>query len=210
MKRNTRLRKFMRYFNGNNVTRSYGFLEYFLAILRARMAHKIISKEHKRNRILDIGCSSYPIFLLTSKFVEKFGIDKQYSAPTQVSKRFKLVHYDLEKDDLLPFEESFFDVVSMLAVIEHLEFNDSVQVLSEVYRVLKPGGICIITVPSTWTDKMLHTMAHLSLISRVEIEDHRSNLRSSRIVKILRQAKFSAINSGYFEFFMNRWFVAMK
>lgn len=58
------------------VTRGYGLLEYFLAIQRARIANKFIEDTHKNGRILDIGCGSYPIFLLTSKFMEKIGIDR--------------------------------------------------------------------------------------------------------------------------------------
>lgn len=64
-----RLNKYLRLSGHRNVTRGYGLLEYFLAIQRTKIANKFIDGAHRNGRILDIGCGSYPIFLLTSKFI---------------------------------------------------------------------------------------------------------------------------------------------
>jgi SAM-dependent methyltransferase len=47
----------------------------------------------------------------------------------------------------LPFASGSFDVVSMLAVLEHLP--RPLTVLQEVTRLLRPGGLLIVTVPNT-------------------------------------------------------------
>jgi SAM-dependent methyltransferase len=52
---------------------------------------------------------------------------------------------DIEKGAMLPFEDSTFDTVSILDVIEHI--HDQRRVLAELNRVLKPKGKLIVTVP---------------------------------------------------------------
>ena len=46
----------------------------------------------------------------------------------------------------LPYADATFDVVTATEVIEHLE--DYRQVLRDIYRVLKPGGVCILSTPN--------------------------------------------------------------
>ncbi len=47
----------------------------------------------------------------------------------------------------IPFESDVFDGVIMTEVLEHLNDDDLNQTLPEVFRVLKPGGLFIGTVP---------------------------------------------------------------
>ena len=59
----------------------------------------------------------------------------------------------------LPLRENSFDVVTMMDVLEHLRDDD--RALREVWRVLRPGGALILTVPAyqhLWSahDEALH------------------------------------------------------
>lgn len=198
-----------------NVTRGSGLLERFLAKQRSKMANELIPFTYRRGRILDIGCGTYPFFLLNTQFSEKYGLDKV--AEENFGRRFHnqqiiLINYDIEKEDMLPFESNYFDVLTMLAVFEHIEPKRLAKALSEVYRVLRSGGCYILTTPTFWTDSLLRFMAKLRLVSPIEIEDHKDAYSHSRISSMLQEANFlkEKLRFGYFEMFMNIWVSATK
>ncbi len=94
--------------------------------LRAVNAEKYIEPG---NRILDIGCGD-GYFLLRSKCKERYGIDKILGDKMIMP---------------LGFPDNYFNYVTMLAVIEHIEEPEPL--LKDIYRMLKPGGKLIITTP---------------------------------------------------------------
>ncbi len=55
-----------------------------------------------------------------------------------------IVDLNIKKE--LPYQDSTFDIVTATEVIEHLE--DFRAILREMYRVLKPGGICVLSTPN--------------------------------------------------------------
>ncbi len=58
----------------------------------------------------------------------------------------------------LPSEcgQASFDVVSMLAVLEHL--SDSSAAMAEAFRILKPGGLLVATCPNPFWDAVAHRL----------------------------------------------------
>jgi hypothetical protein len=101
-------------------------------------------------------------------------------------------------------------VVTMLAVFEHIEPKRVVSLLKEIQRVLKLGGMFIMTTPAFWTDGLLRLMAKFRLVSPVEIEEHKDTYTAQKIASILQKGGFpkELINYGYFECFMNIWVTA--
>jgi ubiquinone/menaquinone biosynthesis C-methylase UbiE len=192
------------------VTRGYGLLETWLAKQRARVVDQLIPPVARSGRLLDIGCGAYPFFLAHTEFREKVGLDSAVEKIDDDS--MALMTFDLHCETALPFEDNFFDVVTMLAVFEHIEPARLSGVLSEIRRVLKPGGLYILTTPAKWADKLLRTMAKLRLVSQQEIEDHKDVYDHAKISSLLRQANFKGpyITGGFFELFMNLWVSAMK
>src|SRR5664279_3946205 len=84
----------------------------------------------------------------------------------------------------LPFEDNFFDVVTLLAVVEHLELSELQLLFTEIFRILKPGGRVIITTPAVWTNFILWSLAKLHLLSPEEIAEHK-DLISSKQLKVM-------------------------
>lgn len=196
-------------------TRGFGLFEGFLAKKRAQLADSLIPRPFRSGRILDIGCGVNPAFLQTTAFSEKYGIDKagSLSCHTKFDEQLiTFIHHDIESGDPFPFYDEFCDVVTMLAVIEHISPNNLSKVIAELYRVLKRGGLLIITTPSHWTGFILNGMSLLRLISRQEVKDHKELYSSDDIVKALQLGGFAPGNmeQGCFEFYMNTWVMAIK
>lgn len=98
-------------------------------------------------RFLDIACGSGALLKFAeSKGCRVTGID--------IKPRSKgIIRHDLNKK--LPFKSSEFDIVSCIDSMEHVENVSSA--FREAARVLKSGGIFILTVPnSRWYKKPNH------------------------------------------------------
>ena len=200
--------------NRPQLTRGYGFLEEFLARKRAKVANSLIPASHRKGCILDIGCGTYPFFLTNTDFHIRYGLDRveQQSIEDFSGSVITIINHDLNKENTVPFKSDFFDIVTMLAVLEHLEPSSLPKILKEIYRVLTPRGIYIITTPAAWTDWLLGQMARLKIVSPVEIDDHKDIYDPLKIISLLEEAGFNRkeIKFGYFEIFMNIWVTATK
>ena len=80
---------------------------------------------------LDIGCGD-GYFLFRSPYKIRYGYDELMGEQDRIY-------------DRIDFPDDYFDLVSMLAVIEHLP--DVRNMLEEIQRVLKPGGKLVLTTP---------------------------------------------------------------
>jgi ubiquinone/menaquinone biosynthesis C-methylase UbiE len=199
-----------------SVTRGYGLLEGFLAKKRTRMANQLIPSHLREGSVLDIGCGTFPYFLLNTVFAQKCGLDKvaqeERQKPLREEYGIDIIDFDLECHTVLPYDDNYFEVVTMLAVVEHIEPEILRALMIETSRVLKPDGIFIVTTPAPWTDLLLKMMAKLRLVSRIEIEEHKATHGRKEIGSMLAKNGFEAVNirSGYFEGFMNIWVIAKK
>jgi len=195
-------------------TRGYGVLENFLARKRARIADSLIPTSHRMGRIADIGCGTFPMFLMNTEFTEKYALDKNCFTDEKKMQKHNItfLNCDIEKEGKLSFPSEYLDVVTMLAVIEHIEPGILSSTLEEIYRVLKYGGMFIITTPVFWTEGLLKVMARMKLVSAIEIEEHKDTYSPEKIYHLLKAAAFPVdkMKHGYFEVFMNIWVTAIK
>jgi len=175
------------------------------------MVDSLIPEDYRAGRILDIGCGSYPLFLDRTRFAVKYGIDGTV-AVNAVLHDITLMLYDVASGGPLPFGEGYFDVITMLAVVEHLERRELLILMKEIYRVLKFGGLYILTTPAPWTEPILRILAKLRLVSPLEIGEHKEAYSRRRMIEILQNVPFplEQIKLGHFELFLNTWAVAKK
>lgn len=193
------------------MTRGHGLLEGFLARQRTSRAEALLASTPLSGRVLDIGCGTYPLFLLQSRFAERFGIDRV--APAELSAPgLTILRRDIADPGGLPFEADYFDAVTMLAVFEHIETTTLARLLREVHRVLHAGGAYVMTTPASWTEGILSVMARVGLVSREEVGEHKGAYTHAEITSMLRASGFdpTLIRRGAFEAGMNLWVRAEK
>ena len=111
------------------------------------MIEQVMRREAETSdrRILEVGCGAGGMLGPLGRYGKVTGIDisheyMQFCASRGHDSVVTGSGYDL------PFRDDSFDMVALFDVIEHIE--DDVRVLSEVQRVLKPGGRVFISVPA--------------------------------------------------------------
>ncbi len=93
-----------------------------------------------RGKILDVGCGSKP-------YRRYFTVGEYVGLEITGRNREADVFYD---GKVFPFNDGEFDSVFSSEVLEHV-FNPG-EFLSEINRVLKPGGLLLLTVPFLWDE----------------------------------------------------------
>lgn len=115
---------------------------------RHRKVLEVFSR-YKFQRILDIGCGDGNFTVLIKKVCnanEVYGVEISETGVKMAEKKgIKAIKLNVDEEDL-PFEDEYFDAVFAGEVIEHLYDPD--HFLDEVYRVLKPNGLLVITTPN--------------------------------------------------------------
>jgi SAM-dependent methyltransferase len=110
-------------------------------LVRNRLLHGLFKHINKLNgRLLDFGCGAKPYQNIIN-VREYIGLDFP-SEGHDHSNELIDVFYDGKN---IPFENNFFDSIFSSEVFEHV-FNLE-EVLLELFRVLKPGGIILVTCP---------------------------------------------------------------
>lgn len=109
-----------------------------------RLLHKYLPDKDKT--ILDLGCGTGLMFrILTREGYRVFGADLR---PEGLLATHKLIpHSRLLQIDArhLPFREGAFGIVIILDILEHV---DDHTLLADIWKILKPGGSVVITVPA--------------------------------------------------------------
>jgi SAM-dependent methyltransferase len=96
-------------------------------------------------RYLDIGAGRGT---LIARVKEKLNVETSVCDYTEELMRLPGQKVDVANlnHESLPYPDASFDVVTATEVIEHLE--DFRRVVREIHRVLKPGGVCILSTPN--------------------------------------------------------------
>jgi ubiquinone/menaquinone biosynthesis C-methylase UbiE len=103
-------------------------------------------------KILDLGCDDGA---RTMEIANKIGTNEIYGVDIvedrlEQAKKMGVKTTQTDLNGQLPFENNYFDLIHADQVIEHIAFLDNFA--SEIYRILKPEGILIISTEngSSW------------------------------------------------------------
>lgn len=176
-------------------TRGHGRLEGAIAHGRMAMVLRHLRPSLHDGEVLDIGCGSYPLFLISSPFRRKVGVDQvdpiwlSQGAPPPAGVEIRKL--SLSGRISLPFPDESFGCVTSLACLEHLEPASLPSLAAEIRRVLKPSGQALLTTPHACADKPLRLLARIGMVSKEEIEEHKSLFLHRHIFDLLRGAGFA-------------------
>ena len=120
------------------------------------------------SKVLDVGCGEgRHIFGILNEFedVYCYGLDQDIPSLNKCKEGLEFFkELDLNSTVFqqgsiyqLPFKENFFDLIICSEVLEHLD--DYHAAIDEIYRVLKPGGKFLSSVPSYWPEKICWSLS---------------------------------------------------
>ena len=109
-------------------------------------------------KVLDIGSPKLPSLFIWDRlgaevwatdlfpyFFEEYG---HYKQRLQTALSGETYHIEVQDARKLGYPDSFFDKVYAISVLEHIENDGDSVAMREIARVLKPGGLCCLTVPA--------------------------------------------------------------
>ncbi len=121
---------------------------YWWFVARRQLAVDILEREigsRKDLRILDVGCGTGSNLAEFSRLGVATGIDMSTDA-LAFCRRRGIESVALTAVERLPFPDATFDVVTAMDMLEHTD--DDLPALTELRRVLRPGGLLLVTVPA--------------------------------------------------------------
>ncbi|HEY6958345.1 MAG TPA: class I SAM-dependent methyltransferase [Candidatus Limnocylindria bacterium] len=120
-------------------------------------------------RLLDVGCADGTLSRRLGAHVREYvGIDPDApdGDPRLQRGRFP--------DDLRALGP--FDAITMLAVFEHFPESERAAVVAACWKLLRPGGRVIVTVPAPVVDRIVDVLRALHLVHGMDIEAHHGYL----------------------------------
>ncbi|MEM3886807.1 MAG: class I SAM-dependent methyltransferase [Candidatus Methanomethylicia archaeon] len=161
------------------------------------------------DRVLDVGCGSGVITKFLSELVAyAIGIDGNLDAINFAKTKFEdsnchFIHGLVDDDYKLDLS---FDKIYWLELIEHIYYNQGVKMLTNFYRILKPGGKVFLTTPnyrSLWPlIEFLMDKFHLS--NPMDKYQHVEHYNSHKLKNIIKETGFK-INCLKTNCFMAPW-----
>jgi len=137
-------------------------------------------------RILDLGCAAgHDTYHFSQKARYAYGFDYSAEAIASAKKKYPQIEFLQGDSSQLPFPCDFFDVVTFIEVLEHLPPKEEFPTIKEIYRVLKPGGIMILSTP------------HRGLFYFLDPLD--AKFKIYRLIKwLMRTEKFIQVKRGFY------------
>lgn len=149
----------------------------------------------KGNKILDVACGNGCMTLkLAEKGCQIYGIDISIDAIQQANNLAEITRttceFQVADAQQLPYPSNIFDKVVSSSSLEHIT-NDALA-LNEVLRVLKPGGIAVIT-----TDSLTFPISKEYIERHKEVAYVVKYYTEQSLIDIFERAGFKVADSKY-------------
>ncbi|MCK5536085.1 MAG: methyltransferase domain-containing protein [Bacteroidales bacterium] len=158
-----------------------------------------LGKINSQSKVLEIGCGTA---IFTEKIYNKTkakitAIDISEDLLNQAKKKLPEVIFKIDDAMNLSFDDNYFDLVYGSSILHHLDFEKS---LSEIFRVLKHGGIVIFAEPNM-INPQIFVQKNIPFIKRWmgDSPDETAIVRW-KLAKLLKSLSFSAIKIFPYDF----------
>jgi len=110
---------------------------------------KTIKKYCKDKNVLDLGCGYGRYIGMINKYAQTtVGLDISQRWLNYAKQKYPNLKFVLGDACKIPLKDEVFDIIVTIGLFEYV--NRDV-VIKEIYRVLKPEGVCIISVPNKYS-----------------------------------------------------------
>ncbi len=177
-------------------------LDRFLRQRRIAKARKFV---RRGDVVIDVGCADGEMFKQWADLIEfGYGVDPILSGKQDHS-GYSLFG-GLFPDALPPVKG---DVITMLAVIEHMPPEVHASLAATCNEILNPGGRVVITVPSPRVDDILAVLQKLRLVDGMSLDEH-YGFDPGRTPELFAAPPFRLANQSGFQLGLNNLFVFEK
>ena len=181
-------------------------LTLFEPLFQELRIRKVLSHIPKNSMLIDVGCDQPQVLIdrVCDDVESCIGVD--IVVKEHKHGNVKIFQQDLQKKIKLPSSSA--TVITMLAVLEHMKYPK--EMIQECFRILKPGGSLLVTVPSPSSKPLLEVFAVLGLVRKEMIEQHENYFTSKRLTMLAKEVGFSDVRVELFEFGFNTFMRAVK
>jgi SAM-dependent methyltransferase len=117
---------------------------------------------HFQGNVLDVGCG---IGEFLAHYQYSIGVDINHYVVDYCRKEG--FSCSISESNKLPFQSNCFDGVLASNILEHLESAE--QTAKDIYRILKPGGVFVITVPMKAGFR--HDPTHRQMFTKIDLKN---------------------------------------
>jgi len=151
----------------NGVTKQFGgqnFYRYGNQLANHLQTYAFLNNESK---VLEIGCgcgrTAFALSNILDKGnfigmdIERVSLESCKNQPAFIKKGFRFDFFDVHNDEYnpdgkerantykFPYDDNAFDVIFLVSVFTHMLTDEVKNYIVEISRMLKPGGICMVT-----------------------------------------------------------------
>lgn len=160
------------------------------------------------SRVLDLGSADGELFRRSGCCGPgSMGIDPTLSASLTSPQGFRMISGYFPDD--MPTGCEPFDVIAMLAVLEHFPPAQYSKLTDGIERMLRPDGLLLITVPSAAVDEILKWLLRLRLIHGMSLEEHHG-YDVDQTPGIFSEERFRLLVHRRFQLGLNNLFVFQR